>query len=189
MDTTGDVLELQRRANAAARAVAAGVGPDHLAGATPCPEWDTRTLLNHLTGLHRMTTAMVAGGPVPDLEDDHVGGDPPGALATAVAESDAALRGPGVLERTFTLPWGDMSGEGLAGILMMDTVIHAWDLAKATAQPTALDPELCEAVLAQGRTMMTDEYRGPGRGFGPEVPVPADAPACDRLAGFYGRQP
>ena len=82
-----------------------------------------------------------------------------------------------------------MPGANVAQTLFADTVIHAWDIAKATGQPTSLDPGLCEAVLAWGRTVMRDEYRRPGGGFGPEVAVPASAPACDRLAAFYGRRP
>lgn len=35
--------------------------------------------------------------------------------------------------------------------------------------------------------MLTDEYRGEGKDFGPAVPVPEDAPALDRLLGFSGR--
>jgi hypothetical protein len=33
------------------------------------------------------------------------------------------------------------------------------------------------------------EFRGPGKAFGVEVPVPDDAPAYERLAGWFGRDP
>jgi hypothetical protein len=36
---------------------------------------------------------------------------------------------------------------------------------------------------------MRPESRGPGKAFGPEVPVPDDAPSYDRLAGWFGRDP
>ena len=35
--------------------------------------------------------------------------------------------------------------------------------------------------------LLSDEASG--QAFGPEVPVPADAPVYDRLAGFFGRRP
>ncbi len=88
------------------------------------------------------------------------------------------------------MPWGETDGGSLARMLLADTVIHAWDLAKATGQPTdALDPDLCDAVVAWGRTVMRPEFRTPEAGFGPEIAISPDAPACDHLAAFYGRRP
>jgi hypothetical protein len=37
--------------------------------------------------------------------------------------------------------------------------------------------------------MLRPEFRGPGKAFGVEVPVPDDAPAYERLAGWFGRNP
>lgn len=189
MQATESILDTQRHANDGATRLLDGLRPEHLTQPTPCPDWDVRGLLNHLVFLHSATVATVAGEPMPDGEADFVGSDPIAATKSAMAASADALARPGVLAQTFQMPWGEMSGDGLAGILMMDTVIHGWDLAKATDQLAQLDGDLCEMVLDRGRLMMTDEYRGPGRGFGPEIAVPADASACDRLAGFYGRQP
>lgn len=45
-------------------------------------------------------------------------------------------------------------------------------------------------ALAWARTAMRPEFRGDeasGMAFGPEVEVPGDAPAEDRLAAFFGR--
>jgi uncharacterized protein (TIGR03086 family) len=189
MQATDSTLALQHQANDQAQRLLDGLTEDQLTRPTPCPDWDVRGLLNHLVFLHTATVATVAGEPMPDGDADLAGPDPIAATKAAIAASADALQRPGVLAQTFQMPWGEMSGEGLAGILMMDTVIHGWDLAKATDQRALLDPDLCDAVLARGKTMMKDEFRQPGRGFGPEIPVPPDAPACDRLAAFYGRQP
>jgi hypothetical protein len=52
-----------------------------------------------------------------------------------------------------------------------------------------LDDELAEHALAWSRGMLRPEYRGPDKAFGVEVPVAGDAPAYDRLAGWFGRDP
>jgi hypothetical protein len=48
---------------------------------------------------------------------------------------------------------------------------------------------VAEHALAWARGMLRPEFRGPDRGFGAEIPVPADAPVYDRLAGWFGRDP
>src|SRR6266545_1406168 len=68
-----------------------------------------------------------------------------------------------------------------------DLVVHGWDLAKATGQPTELDPELGQLALDWGRENLRPEFRG--RDFGPEVPVAEDAGLHERLAGLFGRDP
>lgn len=187
--TEPDVLALHARAVPIAQGTIDGIGADHLTAGTPCPDWDVRALVNHLAWLHRAFAASAAGGPPPDPAADLVGDDPKAAFADAAHAATAALHSPGALERAYPMPWGESDGESLARMLLADTIIHAWDVAKATGQPTALDPDLCEAVVAWGRTVMQPEYRTPEAGFGPEISVPANAPACDRLAAFYGRQP
>jgi uncharacterized protein (TIGR03086 family) len=67
--------------------------------------------------------------------------------------------------------------------------MHCWDLAKATGQQADLDPRLAEHALAWSHGMLRPEFRGPGKAFGAEVPVPEGAPAYDRLAGWFGRDP
>jgi hypothetical protein len=37
--------------------------------------------------------------------------------------------------------------------------------------------------------MLSDDYQGEGKTFGPRVPVPTDSPALERLLGLSGRDP
>ena len=190
MQASTDVLPLHSRATTITRRVIDGIRPDQLTAPTPCPEWDVRALLNHIIGLHRIFVASAAGEPLPDSGTDFVGDDPSTAFADSARQADAALRAPGALDRTYRMPWGEISGAMLGWVLFVDLVIHSWDLAKATGQPTSLDPELCATALPMVRAQM-EQMASPRRPewIGPEVPVPADAPICDRFAGFMGRRP
>jgi hypothetical protein len=70
--------------------------------------------------------------------------------------------------------------------------VHAWDVAKATGQPTDLEPEVGQVALDWGRENLKPRFRGDessGQSFGPEKPVPEDAPLYNRLAAFFGRDP
>ena len=50
-----------------------------------------------------------------------------------------------------------------------------------------MDPAARGAILQYLRRR--PEFRGPDKAFGLEVPVPPDAPAYQRLAGWFGRDP
>ncbi|MEC3954727.1 hypothetical protein VMT65_16935 [Nocardia sp. CDC153] len=58
----------------------------------------------------------------------------------------------------------------------------------AAVDPT-LDPEHAEYGLAWSKQLLKPEFRGPGKAFGHEVPIADDAPAYDRLAAWFGRDP
>ena len=71
----------------------------------------------------------------------------------------------------------------------MEQFTHGWDLARATGQPTDLDPGLAAGLLSQARLAIPDAYRGPdGQAlFGPAREAPAGAGPADQLAAFLGR--
>jgi uncharacterized protein (TIGR03086 family) len=80
-----------------------------------------------------------------------------------------------------------MPGRVLAGINLLDTATHTWDLATATGQPAELPDDVAAAALEAGRQIVSPELRN-GR-FGPEHTPPLDADATSRLVAFLGRQP
>ena len=75
-----------------------------------------------------------------------------------------------------------------ASLRSCDVFTHAWDLARATGQPTDLDPELAAANLDAARTLMREGLRGPGRSFGAEQSCPDGGTTADQLAAFLGRE-
>ena len=64
-------------------------------------------------------------------------------------------------------------------------LVHGWDLAAATGQDDALDPELMEACQ-QIIEPQLDAFRGAGA-LAPEVPVRADASVQTRFLAMLGR--
>ena len=184
-----DLIEQLDRAIAQTGRVVHDVRSDELDLKTPCEEWDVRSLLVHTIGVIERVTGAVTGE-VPDPVDESADLDAlVAAYDRAAAESAQAWQEPGVLDRELKAAWGPSPGERVCRLNLADTVVHGWDVARATGRSTDdFDPELAEAALAFMHEMMKPEYRG-GPGFGPEVDVPAGAPVYDRLAGFAGRTP
>lgn len=107
---------------------------------------------------------------------------------TAAAQLDRAVRA-GAAERPLRLGESAMPGELALGMILWEYHVHGWDLAVATGQPWTPPAEAAEASLAFAPGMLTPDYQGEGKSFGPPVDVPWDAPALDRLLGISGRDP
>jgi len=185
-----DLTAVYERSLSATGRVVDGVQPEQLQGPTPCTEWDVRLLLHHVIGANFMFAGvaaggtMDAGGEMPEL----TALDPAAVYAESAAQVLAAWRQPGALDRRCHLSFGDMPARATMAIHLLDTVVHGWDLAKATGQDTTLDPELADAALVVAEGMISDALRATGA-FGPAVAVAADAPVGDRLVAFTGRRP
>ncbi len=178
-------LELYDRAVNQAQEVIATVRPDQLPLPTPCTEWDVRAVIDHMIAGSRMVLVFAGEQPSLDPGADQVGDDPSTAFAEAAAAAAGALRRGQPLQ----LPVGETPASVVAVMRAIDLLLHTWDVAKATGQATALNPELCEQVLQASRVLLAEAPRHPGGRLGPEIPVPADASVCDRLVGYHGRQP
>lgn len=170
------------------------ITPEQMANATPCSEWDVRALLNHTVGAVQMFAICASGGELPPLDfnappPDAIGADPAGAFRQAAASALAAWSAEGALNGTVTLPPGEMPAAVAMGVNLVDTYIHAWDIAKATGQEITLDPEVSTAALETAKAVLQPQFRQPGGPFGPEVVVPDDASAGNKLLAFAGRQP
>jgi uncharacterized protein (TIGR03086 family) len=181
-------LDQLREAHEVFLEVLANVRPEQMSLPTPDDEWDVRALINHIVLGNIWATEHVKTGGAPRPSGDVIGGHDP--LETYIASADAMMASfeePGAMSRMVTMPFGDMPVAGLAEFRFVDLMVHAWDLAKATGQDTDFVPDLCEAALAMSRQRMIGMNRA-NMPFKDEVPVPGDAPAADRLAGFLGRQ-
>jgi uncharacterized protein (TIGR03086 family) len=177
-------IELYEAAARNTRNIIAGIKPSQLKDSTPCAMWNVQDLIEHIVGGTDFFHSVLAGT------------QPSGAKASSdsVARYDegvkkvlAAARTKGTMEKTVQSPVGPMSAAQFVMTAFMDTVVHGWDLAKATKQDTKIDPKHVE-VLYSVFGPVADKMRDP-KFFGPRVQVPDNASTQDRLLGALGRKP
>jgi len=196
-----DILDLDRRALAAAGDQVARVSAGQLGDPTPCLHWTLRDLLAHMVAHNHGFAAAARGETVPAAVWDggQVGDDPyPAYLESARLASDA-FAAPGALDRQIELPGlGAFPLRIAIGFHFVDYLIHGWDVARAIGAASGpgsgpdggADSELTATALKfASRWPDSPPARGPGSPFGPKVEVPAGAPPFDRLLGLLGRPP
>ena len=162
------------------------VRPEGWSSPSPCADWTARDVVVHVINTHRHVR-----GALGDLTVEEV--DPKADLETGWASATSAIRD-ALRDRTLATanttsgPFGEQPFEALVGdLLCADTLVHTWDLAKATDQDVRLDPEAIEKALAF-LAPLDEKIRRPG-GFGPKLDPPAGADDQTRLLAFTGRAP
>ena len=176
------------QAIATTRSVLANVTPDQLDGDSPCSQWKVRDVVNHIVGGQHFFAAAVRGETPDGGETDFTSGDIVAAFDDAAQQCVTGFQADGAMEKIVSLPFGDMPGSAVMGLVTTDTFTHAWDVAKATGQDTDLAPELADQLLQGAQAMIQPAFRSEeGTVFGFEQPAPDDAPNADKLAAFLGR--
>jgi uncharacterized protein (TIGR03086 family) len=183
MGEAGPLADLDA-AIAGAERIVAGIRPDQWGLPTPCDGLDVRGMVNHLVAGNLAFAALITGTEPPVRDADHLGDEPVGAFRASAGLLAAALRTPGVQERTYALPFGPVPGAALAGIRITELLGHGWDLASATGQPPQFPDDVAARGLAEARDQLRSRSPGP---FAPEKPVADGAPVIDQLAAFLGR--
>ncbi|MFF0745505.1 TIGR03086 family metal-binding protein [Streptomyces sp. NPDC004111] len=179
------VLSACREVLAAVNGLVAAVVPDQFALATPCADWDVRALLDHLVWENLLWAGLAEGAPRTDMAADHLGADHVEAFRTASDAALAAFGRPGMLDRRY----GPAPGRRLVEQLVIEMLVHGWDLARATGQDRDLVPGPAGSALPVVREIFGGLPRTAAGSFAPPRPVPDDAPALDRLAAYLGRTP
>ena len=176
------------RAFASTRRVLAGIDAGRLDDPTPCRLWTVRQLINHTVTAPRAGVGALRTGDFHVPEEDFASGDFLAAYDATAEDALAAFEEPGAMDKTVTLPFADVPDAFLMTMITTDQFTHGWDLARATGQPTDLDPELAEQLL--GQADIPDRFRGEeGKApFGPRREAPAGATAADKVAAHLGRE-
>lgn len=171
----------------------AGVFTDRVVGTTdwdapaPVEGWVARDVVRHL--VEWFPSFLEAGAGVRLERGPSVDADPLAAWRVHTDAVQRLLEDPGTPSKVLSNPHiGDVPlDEAVDRFYTSDVFMHTWDLARATGQDEALDPEKCAALLA-GLEPLDDVLRASGQ-YGPKVEVPADADVQTRLLGFIGRTP
>ena len=156
---------------------------------SPCEGWTAREVAGHAMGVVANIAAKLGERePVHAFGDvAAIAGDDPALTYHAIRnEVLTALDTDGSLATPVQSALGMMNMDEYLDALLGDTLIHAWDVARATGVDERLDPDLVDHVLA--KMSAAEIERGPGR-FAAEVEVDPDASRQDRLLALSGRQP
>jgi len=162
--------------------VVAGIRPDQLDAPTPCDDYSVRGVLEHMiTGATAFAAAYRGTPPTePDLQD------PLGSFGDVLGALVAAIRTPGALDQTVEAPFGAVPGETFARFVVLDGLVHGWDMATATGQPYEPPYGLVAAADAFAHQAL-DPLRD-GQTFAAAVEPAPDAAPIERLANYTGRR-
>jgi uncharacterized protein (TIGR03086 family) len=171
------------------------ISDDELGRPTPCPAYTLGDLIEHIGGLalaFRAAAQKDTGSPYVNhtpagdaalLEEgwrDRIPADL-AALARAWAEPEAWTGMTRIASQ-------DAPAEMVGITLADELVVHGWDVARATGQPYAPEPELVGAARTfLGMFASPDAPAGPEVAFGPSREVPGDAPPLDQVLALAGR--
>ena len=172
------------------------VKDDALDRPTPCPAYTLGDLIEHVGGLalafaaagrkeRNAYTEMSGAGDASRLGAgwrERIPRDLT-ALAQAWAEPDAWTG--------MTRIAGDDSPAAVVGLVLADELaVHGWDVARASGQAYACEPDILEAALKFLQMFASpDAPAGPEVAFGPARILLDEAPLLDRVVGMAGRDP
>jgi uncharacterized protein (TIGR03086 family) len=182
---------LMATAAAEAARVVQNVPEGMLDAPTPCADWDLRTLLNHTILWTAYSAERRAYGQSVDeelMKKDFTAD--PGfrqAYGDQIGKAVNAWSDPAAWERELDVMGSPTPAAEVGAMLIMEMVLHGWDVAKATAQhyrcDDAVAAELLRTVEAQGPLFR--QYHG----FADEVELPDVVSVFDRALALSGRHP
>ncbi|HEY5111310.1 MAG TPA: TIGR03086 family metal-binding protein [Acidimicrobiales bacterium] len=150
---------------------------------TPCDDWDVTDLVEHVVATHQRVYTMINPGGIEGL-------DPEALLSArwiyALRTYQDALNDSEISNAPVTTRVGEQPFFALVeGLLMIDTLCHSWDLARAIGSDEWLDPIAVDAAHEK-LISFGDGIRVPG-GFKDAVTPRSDADEQTKFLNFAGR--
>jgi uncharacterized protein (TIGR03086 family) len=166
--------------------VVSQIGRDQLDEPTPCRQFTVRGVLDHMVTGATSFAAGFRGESAPAPDHDGVT-DPLASFGAALNGLADAMHSPGALDRTIAAPFGDVPGQAFARFVVLDGLVHGWDLAVATGQPYQPPDALVDAADTFAREAIVPAMRDAGM-FSAPADAPAGATPIERLVAFTGRR-
>jgi uncharacterized protein (TIGR03086 family) len=195
-----DLIETFLTAQAAFTERVHAVAPDQWQLGTPDAQWTVADLVGHLVDEHRWAAPLLAGldmnaaravvaglGPAGALGP--AGGDGAGLVRAwdlAAATAAEAFRAGAALTGQVAITRGWVPAVEYLEEMVLDLIVHAWDLGVATGYPGPLPAGAVAAIYPLAQAIVD---RTPAGMFDAPVDVGADAPVIDRLVALTGRRP
>jgi uncharacterized protein (TIGR03086 family) len=164
--------------------VVAEISHDQLDEPTPCTQFTVRGVLEHMIAGATSFSAAFRGGTAPPSGSNPT--DPVAAFGQAMTGLVDAMHSPQALDRTVAAPFGDVPGQAFARFVVLDGLVHGWDLATAIGQPYQPPEALVAAVDIFAREAIVPAMREAGMFAAPKE-APASATLFERLVAFTGR--
>jgi uncharacterized protein (TIGR03086 family) len=167
------------------------VRADQLADPTPCTDWDVRALLNHIILWTAYSAERRAYGEsvAEELMSKDFAASPDFAAdyAKQVAKAIEAWSDPQAWERELDVMGSATPAADIAALLIAETVLHGWDLARSTGQRYRCDDSVAAVVLkvVQEQGDLFRQYQG----YAAAVAAPADASTFELALALSGRDP
>ncbi|CAI9414026.1 TIGR03086 family metal-binding protein [Nocardioides sp. T2.26MG-1] len=159
----------------------------------PTPsEISVRELVEHVVVGNRFTAMLLAGVSRAEaragLGGDQLGADPAAAVVESARRQQEgfAASAPG---QVLDGPKGDITAEAFLRFRLVDLVVHAWDLLRATGQDETLDPQVVDRLLEVVQPHLDEMLAFGAYGAGPSGTLPPDADPQRRLLDMFGRRP
>ena len=156
---------------------------------TPCADWDLRTLLNHTILWTSYSAERRAHGEsvAEELMTKDFTAEPgyQAAYAAQIGRAVQAWSDPKAWQGDIGVMGDATPAADVGAMLIMEMVLHGWDVAQATGQEYTCAPAVAEAVLktVQAQAELFRKYEG----FKDATNVPDDASALDRALALSGR--
>ncbi len=161
-----------------------GITAEKWSAQSPCADWATRDVVVHVINVHRRVRASLDG-----TTPDEVKLDSPDLLSNwrdARESISSSLADTQLAGKTIGGMFGEQPFESLVSrLLCADTLVHAWDIARATGQDEKLNPNAITKAF-EFLLPLDESIRRPG-GFAPKIEPAPDSDEQTRFLNFCGR--